>query len=343
MSDMHDHDDLYDELQEIGELDEIEIDDGTTEVRRPERPVISATLEALRDSDETISNTTVYYGLSGLTPDELKQLAPVWESLTAAYRRKIVRQMIEVGETNVDLNYAAMGKFALKDTDPSVREAAVELLFEDMSITLLNQLIEMAQFDESREVRAVAASALGRFILAGELENLPEREAVRAQDAAINILNNDGEDVAVRRRALEAIANSSHEIIEDAIKEAYENHDRQMRVSAVFAMGRSCDEQWTPMLLRELDSDDPEMRYEAARAAGEIMAEETIPLLTRLTSEADREIKEAAIWSLGEIGGLDAKRVLTRLAQTAEDEALLEAIEDALATAQLENIDLFDS
>jgi HEAT repeat protein len=206
------------------------------------------------------------------------------------------------------------------------------------------RLIDVAQWDEDRNVRAAATSALGRFILQGELGEFPEYEAVKAQDTAIAILNNNDEEVEVRRRALEAIANSSHEIVEGAIKEAYEGHEHMMRVSAIFAMGRSCDEQWSEEVMHELDSADAEMRYEAARAAGELMLLDAVPALTRMVFENDRELQDTAIWSLGEIGGKEATRVLTTLivaAREADDEDLIEAIEDALASASLGGSDLY--
>ena len=142
--------------------------------------------------------------------------------------------------------------------------------------------------------------------MVGELGDLPEAQIIPVQDAVIDVLNNVAEDIDVRRRALEAISNSSHEILEDAIRDAYDHADRRMQISAVYAMGRSFDEQWIDTVLRELDSDDEEMRYEAARAAGELEIEQAVQSLTRLALDDDREIKEVAIWSLGEIASKEA-------------------------------------
>jgi HEAT repeat protein len=253
---------------------------------------------------------------------------------------------VDIGEANVEMDYRSVGIMALDDSDAGVREAAIDLLFEDMSLQLMDKLIDLAQWDDAPEVRAAAASALGRFILAGELGEMPERETSRAQDAAVTLLTNDEEDIDVRRRALEAIANCSHEIVEEAITEAYHSDEQRMRVSSVFAMGRSCDDRWNPTIVRELQSSDPEMRFEAARAAGELVTEEAVPTLVRLAFDNDREIKEVAIWSLGEIGGMDAKRALNKLVrevQELDDPDLLEAVEDALANAQIvDSLDMLD-
>jgi HEAT repeat protein len=314
--------------------------------RDQERPDLPTTLEALRQAEGDKIPATVFYGLSGLNPADLEQVETLWATLTPSYRRKIMRRLVDISEANAEIDYWAIGWLGLDDPDAGAREAAVELLFEDMTIEMMDRLIEMAQYDEAVMVRAAAASALGRFILAGELGNVPEGEATRAQDAVVAILSNEDEPIEVRRRALEAIANCRHEIVPEAIDDAYNGHERQMRVSAVYAMGRTYDERWKHWVLREMDSDDAEMRFEAARAAGEIEIGEAVPGLVRMAQSNDREIKEIAIWSLGEIGGPDATRALTAFARRAEeagDDDLLEVIDDALLNANLVDYELTDS
>ncbi len=304
---------------------------------QPARPDIETTLNDLREGEE--SNhvaATVFYGLSGLQPEELTTLAAVWDSLSPDYRRHVVSELAEASETNFDLDYGVLGQFVLADDDEDVREAAIELLWENNSIEVMNRLIEMARADEAIHVRAAATSALGRFILWGELDDLPMTQIEPALQTALQLLNEP--EVDVRRRALEAVANSSHEIVASAIESAYKSDDVKMRVSAVFAMGRTCDETWSDEVLAALQSDDPEILYEAARAAGELMIDDAIRHLRKLVLDDDREVKEVAIWSLGEIGGSEASRILQRLlndAENSDDEELKEAIEDALGSATL--------
>lgn len=306
--------------------------------RVKEQPDLATTLQALKETDDEHVSATVFYGLSGLSAEDAAQVQPVWESMQPEHRRKIMRRLVDVGESNVEMDYRTIGVMSLEDSDAGVREAAIDLLFEDMSVEVMNRLIDMAQWDDVPEVRAAAISALGRFILAGELEEFPESESVRAQDVAVALWSNESEELDVRRRALEAISNCGHEMVTEAIEEAYHSDEHKMRVSALFAMGRSCDERWTPLVLRELQSPDAELRYEAAKAAGELSARDAVPALVKLAFENDREIKEVAVWALGEIGGTDATRALNKLARDAEaadDDELMEAIEDALANAQL--------
>lgn len=307
------------------------------------RPDLDTTLSALRDNDGTV-NSTIYYGLSNLENESIRRLTPVWNGLKTAFRRKVLRELVEASEANFELDYSALGAFALNDEDPSVRVAAVELLWEEDSVEFLHRLQELVLYDESADVRAAAASALGRYILAGELGDFDEEEAFKAQETVANILNNSDEDIDVRRRALEALSNSSNEMLPDAIREAYDHPDHRMQVSAIFAMGRSYDEKWNDTVLQHLDSEDDEMRYEAARAAGELEIEAAVRKLTNIALGDEREIQEVAIWSLGEIGTKEASRTLERLASEAKrkhDDELLEVIEDALDTASMSSNSLY--
>lgn len=318
----------------------------TSSVQR-EKPNITATIDALHHGSDAarqgsvgmIPSADVFYGLSDLTKADIEQLKPVWASLDEIYRAGLLRTLVETSESNYELNYRALALLSLRDLSPNVRQVAIELLWEDESLEFMRTLMSLAEIDPHDDVRAVAARELGRFILAGELGDLPESETVKAQSAVLRIYNNDTLPVQVRRRALEAISNSSHDEVTGAIRKAYRSADRDLQVSAIFAMGRSCDsEEWEEIVLSELESEDPEKRFEAARAAGELTLFEAVSSLSQLTLEDDREVQEAAIWSLGEIGGKEALRVLNALldvAEKKEDDALVELIEDAIGSASL--------
>ncbi len=304
----------------------------------PEKPSLSVTLEAIKAGEDGKLNSTVFYGLSELSTSDAQAVRELWMTLTPVYRRKLVRRMAEASETNFDLDYAAVGRIALDDPDAEVRQFAIEVLAEDRDLALMARYIDAVINDESVAVRAASASALGAFILAGELGELPESETEKAQRAMLDVLKNQLESVDVRRRALEAISNCGHPTVPEAIRRAYADSERRMRVSALYAMGRTCDAMWRDIVLHELGSEDPEMRFEAARAAGELELRDAVTVLATLGRDADREVREVAIWSLGEIGGEDAMKVLRKLlrdAERARDADLIEVIEDAIASASI--------
>ena len=320
--------------------DELDVEE---ELEEQAKPDLDSTLQALIASEEDTLSSVVFYGLSGLSDEDIRREQAVWDTLTPEHRSKVIRRLVDVSEANFDLDYTALGWFVLNDSVSEVREAAIELLWEDESLLLMDRLIEMAQWDDAIAVRAAAAGALGRFILMGELGELPVSETTRAQDTVVSLLSDESEVIEVRRRSLEAIANCGHEIVSEAIDEAYHDTDVRMRASAVFAMGRTCDPRWEDVVLREIDSIEPEMRYEAARASGELEITEAVPALARLARGGDPEIREVAIWSLGEIGGSSAVKTLTRLADEAEEageDDLLEIIEEAIGNASLVGADM---
>ncbi|MFW5696220.1 MAG: HEAT repeat domain-containing protein [Phototrophicaceae bacterium] len=303
-----------------------------------EKPGLDAVREALTTEPGPRPDPTIIYGVSGLSREQVDQLRSTWEQVVPAARRKIMRQLVEASENMFQLDYRAFAIFGLGDPDPGVREAAIDALWEDQSLEVMNLLIGIVRQDDNREVRAAAMSGLSEFILLGELGDLPDTETQRAQDLAAAVWQDEAEDVAVRRRALEAIANCSNPMVPGAIEDAYNSPHQEMRISAIFAMGRTYDDRWSDTVLEEIESEDPAMRYEAARAAGELSLVEAVPSLAQLTLEPDREIVEVAVWSLGEIGGKSAVRVLEVLAEKAEeedDDLLLQAIDDALGNATL--------
>lgn len=300
------------------------------------QPSLDEVIEALQANQERIPGSTLLYGLSSLDTTQIAYIQPVWAALNREYRRRIIQALVEVNESNFDLDYENFAWMGLDDPDVIVRKNAIELFWENQTFNLLDRLMVIATDDPSEIVRAEAAKALGRFIYLGEMGDLPEDKFAQAQKTVIGLLQDPKQDVEVRRRALEAIANCSNSIVAGAVREAYESDEYGMRISAVFAMGRTCDNRWNDMVLKELENGDSEMRFEAARASGELTIQEAVPQLIRVAYEDEREIQEMAIWSLGEIGSREAVRALNRLMDLAiedGDDTLTDALEEALDNA----------
>ena len=303
-------------------------------------------LQTLSNTDGPFPAATIY-SLSNIQEEEFRRLTTAWGGFPVERRRSLMHRIAEVTETNFDMDFREVTRLALTDLDDEVREIAIESTWIDESTDMCNRLITMASADISPSVRAAAASALGRYILQGELEEFDAGVARQAQNVAIKLYQNPKEDLEVRRRALEAVSNCTRDGVDDMIEEGYASEHRAMRISAIYAMGRSYDSRWVDTVLQELSSDDPEIQFEAARAAGELEIKQAIPMLAELVSSDDREILEIAVWSLGEIGGSEANRLLEDLheqAQEREDESLMEAIEEAMEAANLsvDSLDLWD-
>jgi HEAT repeat protein len=304
------------------------------------RPSIEEVIKALQSGSDRIPTTAILYGLSGLGEADIDKLEPVLSRLDVTYRRILMQMLVDVSDSNYQLDYDEIGLMTLRDSDAEVRRAAIELLAENESSFVMSRLMRVAQQDKAPSVRADAARTLGNFILLGELGNISEAKAQEAQQCVLSILSNENELIEVRRRALEAIANCSHDTVIPSITAAYQGGDEQMRMSAVIAMGHTADERWEAIVLKELTSRNAEMRQNAARAAGELQIQDAVSHLAQMLDEGERDAQEVAIEALGEIGTKEATRHLNiamEIATSNDDDDFMTLIENALGNATLAN------
>ncbi|PJF38838.1 MAG: hypothetical protein CUN55_16120, partial [Phototrophicales bacterium] len=275
----------------------------------------------------------VVYSLSDLYGESFEEFKAGWRYIESQKRLRAIQTLAELCETNYDLGYELLAYLGFEDEMPEIRAASVDLVWFDASEKLFHRLMALAE-DHSPIVRAAAISGLGRFIYEAEVAHFNGQLAEMARDFVVERYYDYLEDVQVRRSALEAASQGSHPAVPDMILEAYQSPEHEMRVSALFAMGASCDtERWRDIVMQELDSQYPDMRFQAARAAGELVLEEAVIKLFELANEPDYEIKTQAIISLGDIGSNEAKRSLNALAERATQEGdndLLEVIEEAI-------------
>lgn len=274
------------------------------------------------------------YALSDLTGDRLAMFRTVWETLPAERRRRLVIALVELAETSFQVSFDAIFYHCLQDPDAEVRAAAIEGLWENEQESLIGPLISTLRSDPAPRVRAAAATSLGRFVLAGELEQIEEAVQARIVQELMTTVHLAGESIEVRRRAIESAAYACTPEAMDALEVAYYDDDEMMRLSAIVGMGRTCDGRWREIILAELENPQAAMRYEAALAAGEMMLRQAVPSLGRLLHDADAMVRDAAIWALGQTGGEQAKQMLLELHEDA-DEDTQAAIEEALAEQAL--------
>lgn len=273
--------------------------------------------------------------LSHLASEQQDAFLAAWPGIDVRRRRKIVCQLLELADDNVELNFDAVFLACLEDEDAQVRIQAIRGLWEYQGRDLIAPLLRLLGEDDDVGVRAEAALALGRFVLLWEQGNLRARYFQAMEGALRRILSDGRQPELVRARALEAIgACSGRGWVRQAIRESYEKGARRLKLSAIHAMGRSCDARWLPLLFRELASDDAGARYEAALACGAIGEEVAVPYLAPLLQDGDREVQSAAIAALGEIGSAEAKSLLLSLARDGSLN-LREAARDALGEMDL--------
>ena len=289
---------------------------------------LNTLLKNLADDDKPLSIPKLYM-LSGLEKPDVDRVRAAWPSISGDRRLAVVRHLADITEANFEVDFGSIFRIGLTDSEPQVRVAAIDGLWEENDVKLIQPLIDLMQNDAAEEVRAAAAGSLARFVLAGELDEIPAAKSEMTVEALREVIGDADETIEVRRRAVEAIGFSSADGVSDLIGEAYGDIDERMQVSAVFAMGRSADLRWADLVLQEAESSNSEMRYEAARACGELQNPGAVPALARLLDDPDDQVREAAVWALGQIGGNEPRRLLTRILED-DDSDLHEAAETAL-------------
>ena len=300
------------------------------------KPPISELTQALtkeQASASTVVPSTVVYGLSELTSDELKAVLPIWSRLSAVAKHRVLSALNEASEAMFELGFREIALLSLGDKSSLVRAKAIDLLWTDESAETMRKLMRMAESYPEATIRSRALESLGRFILLGEYGDIPADLAAQAQTLTYTIHKNMSEPVEIRRRALEALSNSSHAAVEQLILAAYADGNHELRIGALFAMGRTCNEIWRDRLLAELENDEYEYVYEAIRACGQIQIADSVQRIGEFALSEDQEIQLMAIWSLGEIGGRQAFEILARLEQELADEEVAAVLDEALDAA----------
>ena len=292
-------------------------------------------LESVSDPTEQISAAD-YHEVSDLSPEELGLFAKAWFPIPIERRRSIASAMVELAEGNPELDFSAIFKMCLKGEDEPLLEIAMEGLWEHEDRSVIPSLIEVLRSEKGSEVRAAAARALGRFPLLAQEGKLLAKDGETIHDNLMQVLEDEEEPLDVRRRSMEALAPFNTMEINQHITLAYESLDPDFRASSIFAMGRTGEAGWLPILLQELQNEEPSIRYETAHACGELGEEDAVPHLILLLEDDDPQIQLAGIGALGKIGGPLAKKVLMACAK--DGDATLEEA----ARIELEDMEFFE-
>lgn len=276
--------------------------------------------------------------LSGLTPDEQRELLEAWNDIPTSRRLMIIRAVTGMAEDNIEMEFTGLLCAALGDDDAPVRVSAAAGLWETGDRTIIAPLATMLETDESHEARAAAAGALGHFAELAESGKLIERDAGVVLSVLLSALEDEEEEMAVRRRALEAVAPMRHPDVPGWIRWAYQSDEPLLKQSAVYAMGRTCDLAWLPAVVAEFGSSVAAMRFEAANAARELADAKTLPYLHELTHDEDPQVAFAAVQAIGGIGGTAARKLLKHYVDEGEP-ALSEAAQEALRALEADEGD----
>jgi len=285
-------------------------------------------IEALLDENH-ILKPRFLYRLSDLERDEYKQLKNTWPKIPSWRRQALMEDLEQLAEANNLLSFERVGRIALQDDDPRVRFLAIRSLKIYETPDLLHTYMDMVESDKNSDVRAMAASALGKYVYLGEIDKLPKKSLRNIEEMLLEVTQGDDE-ANVRRRALEALGYSSRRECAPLVEAAYTSGDTDWLVSALFAMGRSYNKRWKSQVIEMLESNHDDVLFEAVRASGELEISEAVPRLMELLEKDDWYVYMASIWSLSQIGGHGVEEILRKLLDQAEDEEEATHLETAL-------------
>jgi len=301
--------------------------------------VISALLD-----DTRLFPPKYLYQFSAITPEEFVKLKKIWPQIGIERRRALLDDLEDLSDKDDLLMLDDVGKIGLYDTDSIVITNAIRLLWHAEDKKLVPIFIQYVATHADEGVRATAASILGTYVYLGEMESIPTELHTEIEETLLLATRKDPSDL-VRRRALEALGYSSRDEVAPLIRSAYANKDTLWIESALYAMGRSADNQWDASVLKMLDHEDLSVQIEAVHACGELAIERARSHLLNLLEEEieDADLLSEVIWALSQIGGERVRETLEGLQDITEDEEVLDLIEDALDNLSLaEDRSLFD-
>lgn len=305
-------------------------------------------LDALRNEDELFPPTYLHR-FSDLSKDELQTLLAAWPAVGLNRRRALLEDLEILAEADSLLSFDDLAEALLSDSDSVIRMLAIRLLWQSDNARLVPRFLQILRTDEDYFTRSAAATALGRFIYLGEVGELDADVLDSVEEGLLNAWATDSQKL-VRRRALESLGYSSRPEVPGLIEQAAgRENDVEWLASALFAMGRSGDdERWGQQVLQHLEHYDTDVRLEAIRAAGELgLAAARLPLLRQLRDEDDEDLRDALIWALSQIGGDGVRARLESLYDAAEadseDESFLrDALDNLDFTEDVLHFEMFE-
>jgi hypothetical protein len=264
-------------------------------------------LSALKDGSQPF-HPKFLQRFSDINTRDLSTFKKTWGSVSTIRKVNLLQDLEDLSDSETLVCFDDVAKIGLTDPDADVRALAARLLWESEDVTLIPVFQKMMEKDPEPIARAAGAAALGRFVLIGEIDEIPSEIHQQVEDSLLLVCT--GKDVP----------------------KVIDSNENTWLASALFAISRSLDDRWEKQILTLMKHPDDEVRFEAIRAAGELEIESARqPLIDILESgEEEGDNHLAVIWSLSQIGGDDAKEALNGSLEKCEDDEEAEYIEDAL-------------
>ena len=289
-------------------------------------------LEAIRSAEEDPTASHLEH-LSDLSASEIVDFASAWKTVTPDRKLPMLDRLVDMSQDRTELDFSAVFRRCLRDDEKGVRQRAIEGLWEHEERRLIVPLCDLLANDPSSSVRAAAAVALSKFSELAQQGKLLPKDGPVIEECLLAALQDEEEDMTVRRRALESAAALNSPKVNEYIHWAYASDDIALKGSALYAMGRTGDPHWLECLVKETKNSSPPLRFEAANACAQLEEEDAVPHLIPLMDDDDLQVQLSAIRAVGTIGGSLAKKALRRCIKEG-DAAVEDAARESLEVAE---------
>lgn len=300
-------------------------------------------IECLIDASQPFKPQFLHF-FSDIADSDLELIKKVWHQVHRDRKLSLLRDLEKLMEVDTLVSCDDFGFFALDDENPLIGSQAIKLLWECSDLKLATRFIKILTEDLDPDLTASAATGLGKFVLLGELEEIPEELIKKVKQILIDkFLTN--KNARLRQRILESIGYVNNAQVSGFISDAIKQPEKEWVLSALFAINRSANETWAKVVLEKLDDFDPDIQMEALKAAGELeIASGKDPIFEILENSApEEEIHLQAIWALSMIGGNDVRKLFDKMMDTSDSEEELEMLKMAMDNLELANsFDSFD-
>ena len=285
-------------------------------------------LQSLTNDTEPVDGVRLAE-LSDLNAERLESFSATWEHLPHDRRQELLKELGLIADAQIELTFEAINRYALNDAKPTVRQQAIENLWEGEAPGLAPKFVQILRYDPSPTVRGAAGKALGAFVFIAETRELDRSIQQEVEEALLHTADNDSSR-EVRDLCLRSLGFSSRPEVPNLIEEAFASVGESRIAATLCAMARSANEAWGENVMAHLHDGSLTIRLEAIRAAGEIGLSEGVPELVELLEDEDEPVRRASMWSLSQIGGMKASEVLNSLAETELNEDEQETLQDAI-------------
>ena len=258
--------------------------------------------------------------LGDLQEEDRTELASFWGLVSQVRRLRVAHGCRELAQDSSVFRGGALFRFLLSDHDPQIRTEAVRALGLDPEVASFTAVLAQMKAETDEWVRIAAASSIGCFLLAGELEPWPV--PVQTQATALLIGWSQDGSADLIGAALPNLGFSSRPEVKEVLTQNLVSSWEVRREAALAGIANTADVRWESRIMKVWHEDmELSVRTAALKAAGQLGLQVFLDIcLNVIEFENEIQLRLGAIEALGNIGGAVAARGLAYAADTSDEE-----------------------